>query len=153
MNIEWNKVTWYSKFIAVLLFIITFWVAFILGFQFREISYQKNTQTPAVTELLSGDLVLKVGQNKSLGNFNITLDGILSDSRCPVDVQCIWAGNVNSKITLSYNGQILTREISSDQGPIDFEGFKISIKSVSPEINSKNQIKSEDYILVFHIEK
>jgi hypothetical protein len=35
-NIEWNKVTWYSKFLAVLVFIITFAVGFHLGIRYAQ---------------------------------------------------------------------------------------------------------------------
>lgn len=31
MNIEWNKVTWYSKLAAVIIFVATFWLGFYLG--------------------------------------------------------------------------------------------------------------------------
>jgi membrane-bound inhibitor of C-type lysozyme len=37
MKIEWNKVTWYSKLIAVILFVLTFYIAFNLGKESAEI--------------------------------------------------------------------------------------------------------------------
>jgi hypothetical protein len=33
MKIEWNKVTWYSKLLAIIIFVLTFYVGFILGNQ------------------------------------------------------------------------------------------------------------------------
>lgn len=33
MNIEWNKVTWYSKFIAMILFVGVFYLGYWLGVQ------------------------------------------------------------------------------------------------------------------------
>ena len=39
MKIEWNKVTWYSKLLAVLLFIATFYIGFWLGTQRAEKIY------------------------------------------------------------------------------------------------------------------
>lgn len=38
MNIEWNKVTWYSKILAVIVFLLTFYVGFVLGQKTSEIS-------------------------------------------------------------------------------------------------------------------
>lgn len=35
MKIEWNRVTWYSKLIAVIVFVGTFFVGFWLGMQVR----------------------------------------------------------------------------------------------------------------------
>ena len=37
MKIEWNKVTWYSKLVAVILFLLVFWAAFSLGEEAGEI--------------------------------------------------------------------------------------------------------------------
>ena len=31
MKIEWNKVTWYSKLLAIIIFVATFYVGFVLG--------------------------------------------------------------------------------------------------------------------------
>lgn len=40
MNIEWNRVTWYSKLAAVIIFGLTFWLGFYLGMQWQFISDQ-----------------------------------------------------------------------------------------------------------------
>lgn len=37
MIIEWNKVTWYSKVLAIILFVLTFYVGFVLGEKSAEI--------------------------------------------------------------------------------------------------------------------
>ena len=37
MNIEWNKVTWYSKLLAVVLFVSVFWLGFWFGVQTSEV--------------------------------------------------------------------------------------------------------------------
>jgi len=31
MHIEWNKVTWYSKLVAIIVFVATFYIAYELG--------------------------------------------------------------------------------------------------------------------------
>jgi len=36
MTIEWNKVTWYSKLLAVILFVLTFYIGFSLGSSWGE---------------------------------------------------------------------------------------------------------------------
>ncbi len=38
MKIEWNKVTWYSKLIAVVVFVVVFCVGFNLGKQSEEVN-------------------------------------------------------------------------------------------------------------------
>jgi membrane-bound inhibitor of C-type lysozyme len=47
MTIEWNKVTWYSKLFAVILFVLTFYIAFLLGFACGKTA-EINYNIPAV---------------------------------------------------------------------------------------------------------
>lgn len=35
MKIEWNKVTWYSKIVAVIVFVATFWIGFSIGAKYQ----------------------------------------------------------------------------------------------------------------------
>ena len=37
MTIEWNKVTWYSKLIAVIVFVAVFKIAFLFGMEFQKL--------------------------------------------------------------------------------------------------------------------
>lgn len=37
MTIQWNKVTWYSKLVAVILFLLVFLVAFKLGYGYGQL--------------------------------------------------------------------------------------------------------------------
>ena len=39
-NIEWNRVTWYSKLAAVVVFVATFFVAFNLGISWEKASVE-----------------------------------------------------------------------------------------------------------------
>jgi hypothetical protein len=48
MHIEWNTVTWYSKLIAVLVFVATFAIAFYLGIAWERIHVEASlTETPS----------------------------------------------------------------------------------------------------------
>lgn len=42
MAIEWNNVTWYSKMLAIVVYVITFGVAFMLGAQYQQFAYEKE---------------------------------------------------------------------------------------------------------------
>lgn len=155
MHIEWNKVTWYSKFLAVALFVGTFWIAFCLGIKYEKASYEfikQDSPNLPDNQPVSGALRIKVGENKSLGNFRISFNKVISDSRCPSDVQCIWAGEFKLEATFSNNGQVLTKVFSSEE-QITFSGFKVSVRDVYPVPNSKKQINSKDYEVVFDIVK
>ncbi|HUC01737.1 MAG TPA: hypothetical protein VMA75_02430 [Candidatus Paceibacterota bacterium] len=48
MNIEWNRVTWYSKFIALILFVALPFIGFYYGMHYGELIGQAG-QAPAIT--------------------------------------------------------------------------------------------------------
>jgi len=60
MKIEWNKVTWYSKLLAVILFVVVFCVGFDLGKNSEKVDYVvlptvpvNNANTPKLINTVS----------------------------------------------------------------------------------------------------
>ncbi|KND47682.1 MAG: hypothetical protein AB201_01970 [Parcubacteria bacterium C7867-006] len=154
MNIEWNRVTWYSKLIAIIVFVSTFWLAFCFGVQYEKLMEFKRTTPESEVSIPSiGDVVLSVGQTKSLGEFKITLNSVPNDYRCPVDVQCIQAGAINTNVTFVYGKEAVTKNMPSDEVPQEFAGYKISIVEINPPLYSKKPTEQSEYRIKFHIEK
>lgn len=78
----------------------------------------------------------------------ITPIEVVSDSRCPVDVQCIWAGEVNLKVLLEKGN--VNKEVTLKLGtPVTFEGNNISLINVIPEKNTKNPFNDNEYRFTF----
>ena len=44
------------------------------------------------SEARTGETSLALGQTATLDGLPVTFDDIVTDSRCPSDVQCVWAG-------------------------------------------------------------
>ena len=73
---------------------------------------------------------------------------VISDSRCPVDVTCIWAGEISLKIRLEKAG--VSREvIIKQQTPLTFEGKTISLIDITPVNYSQKPLNKEDYRFTF----
>lgn len=152
MKIEWNRVTWYSKLLAVVVFIITFWSAFCLGIQYGKVKQMKLVDTNSVVTPTSGDLTFSVGQTKNFGDLKVTLDSVPNDSRCPVDVTCIWAGAVSIKITVVSKTETVTKTIASED-VARFGDYEISVLEITPAPVSNQPITQKDYKVKIHLEK
>ena len=97
-------------------------------------------------------IYLKEGENKFLQKYemNVTFKKMIEDSRCPKDVQCIWAGNATSEIELMsiYTRPFLIKLSTTndiDKGwstKQEFNGYSISLIEVSPETTSAKGFKS-----------
>ncbi len=53
-------------------------------------------------ELQAGEVRIPLGETATLDGLSITFDAVVSDSRCPSDVECIWAGEAT--VTLRIDG-------------------------------------------------
>jgi hypothetical protein len=110
---------------------------------------------PAATTTSSMSTVTleaKIGKTIVAHDFSLTPLSVVQDSRCPTDVQCIQAGTVQVKASLSgglgqYNA---TLELNK---PFTNEEVTITLVSVTPGKVSTHQISPSEYVFTFTITK
>lgn len=91
---------------------------------------------------------LQQGEQFVLGERSIKFKEVISDSRCPKDVTCIWAGEAKVLIEIFGNGNFIEEKIisvGSSSIPFNFssqEGLQYSLHSLTllpyPTTQSKN---------------
>lgn len=91
-----------------------------------------------------------VGQTKFVNGVRITLNKIVSDSRCPINVQCIQAGSVTLNIHLESDTDKETRDIVSTD-VVPFDSFKISVANIKPSRSSTEAPLPESYLVTFKV--
>ena len=95
---------------------------------------------------------LAEGENKFLKEFemNVTFKRMVEDSRCPKDVECIWAGNAMAEVELM---GLYTRPVTIQLSTMNdtskkyvntqnFNGYSISLIEVTPETTSPKGFKA-----------
>lgn len=73
---------------------------------------------------------------------------VLEDSRCPVDVDCIWAGNARVKIeVVSQRLGTKVFELNTNGEPRgnQIDGYAIELTGLTPSLRSDRPVKNEDY--------
>ena len=50
------------------------------------------------------EIKLGVGEHQQIKNVEITFLGVIEDSRCPKDVDCVWAGEAKIKVLVKEKG-------------------------------------------------
>ncbi len=85
--------------------------------------------------------------------FSISFEGVNNDSRCPIDVICVWAGNAeivlkirnkNFEQNFILNSYLFPRTIVYNQ-------YEIELKKVLPEKKSQIELKQSDYSIQLKI--
>lgn len=98
------------------------------------------------------------GQEKAMNDSGITIRflEVIEDSRCPSDVNCVWAGVARIRLRISKGGTTGGEfEVNTNQGdkPAIFDGWEIRLKKLDPYPSSRSTIKPSDYVATFSIMK
>lgn len=55
--------------------------------------------------------VLRTGETIAFGDRSINFKGVISDSRCPRKVSCVWAGEAKVLVEILKNGKLIEEKI------------------------------------------
>ena len=92
--------------------------------------------------------------------FSIRFDSVSGDSRCPVGVQCIWAGRVDAVFTLSQGKDTRTTVTLSSgdlgqggKGETSLNGYTVKLEGVMPAKEEGKPIAQKDYKAKLRVSK
>lgn len=107
-------------------------------------AYEPNART----------VTLRVGEESLADGVRIALLGITEDSRCPSDVQCIWAGRVVVKVNLTTDTDSEKDVLLTQGGEAHaIDSFTVKLVSVTPESKAGVEIADGDYKLTFRVDQ
>jgi hypothetical protein len=84
----------------------------------------------------------------------IRFDGVRSDSRCPMDAICVWAGDAVVAVSITPgSGAGAERELHTqpDGSQVEFSGYGIKLTGLAPYPRAASPIRSEDYVATLTI--
>jgi len=105
------------------------------------------------------DTELRVGESVRFEAYDLglTLVDVRSDSRCPVDVTCIRAGEGVVVLGASVSGEEPAELVfavppgGSDERVI--EDLRVRIVALSPQAHSERKLESKDYVVTVRVER
>lgn len=103
------------------------------------------------TESEASFVRLSPGEQASFAGWTVTFVEVTVDSRCPVDVVCVWAGEVVMALTVREpSGSAVTREVRFQGEPVEVplqEGLALNVERVEPAPRSTSVIAAGDYVV------
>lgn len=80
---------------------------------------------------------------------------LVEDSRCPTDVDCVWAGNAKIKVKVTKGGRskILDLEMVTNGVAPSFGGFRLKLKDLTPKLRSNVRINRNAYVATIEVTK
>jgi hypothetical protein len=95
---------------------------------------------------------IAIGESGPAIGVRITVHEVLEDSRCPIDVTCIWAGTVRVRATLE-SGLGTAEQVFELDTPITTEVEEVTLIQVGPFPEEGVSIEDSDYTFIFEIKK
>jgi hypothetical protein len=94
---------------------------------------------------------VRVGQTIVVGAVRFRFDAVESDSRCPMDVVCIWAGDAVAVVTVEQNCdcrspalQLKLHTFLEPKSGVAY-GHRVELRALLPYPNSTSTIKPDAY--------
>ena len=92
-------------------------------------------------------ITLGYGKTAKVGDTAVTFARVVSDSRCPVNVNCIWEGNAQIEVAVECAGRTETVELNTT-GPkqsAEAEGYSIKLIELKPVPRASEKTKPAEY--------
>ncbi len=101
------------------------------------------------------ELVVHQTAQMTAENISVTFQEVLEDSRCPVDVTCIWAGLAKVSLQVSVSGQEkeISLSISPPENSAVFENYTFWLISVRPVPRSDQNIDRSAYFVTVRVDQ
>lgn len=111
--------------------------------------------TPKAAEIGS-DFELSPSQSAVVdgGALRVTFVKVSADSRCPADVQCVWAGDAATALILgSANGETTTATLHTTLTPhsVMSGAYDVALVGVKPAPRQGSTIPQASYVATFRV--
>lgn len=98
---------------------------------------------------LGAPFTLRPGGSARIASSELTVgfEAVTADSRCPVDVQCIQAGDATVRVWVLASGsrEVLEVTTSPRSNPVSVRGYQLTLQALEPAPSTKRTTKTSDY--------
>jgi hypothetical protein len=101
---------------------------------------------------------LTAGETASVSgeDLTVTFESVPADSRCPVNVTCVWAGDATVQLRARKDAAAEGRpELHTNNGPSEaaYEGFRIVLEKLEPKPRDGVKLEPRDYVATLMVSR
>lgn len=79
---------------------------------------------------------------------------VVEDSRCPIDVTCVWAGRAVARVEVTGGGEgAVALDLEVGGPPAEAHGLRLSAPAIEPPQREGQEIRPEDYRLELALDR
>jgi hypothetical protein len=127
----------------------------------RSLSREGQTQKrEAIQARLDEPFAFRFGQTARIEGEKIEIEfaDVTEDSRCPVNVTCVWEGQVTIALDISIGGKqpayyhLTRRAVHEELASANIDGYSMTLLKVKPP-KTKDKIELAEYIVTLSVSK
>ena len=90
---------------------------------------------------------MKIGETIGIGDLRLTFKSVESDSRCPIDAICVWAGDAEIALRIEQDGKAAVAALHTTLEPkkTEWNGYTIALVSIAPSRKANTPVDPDDY--------
>ena len=114
----------------------------------------QNINSKSITKSDSTTVKLKRGESITInGELNINFDSVPTDSRCPIDAMCVWAGDGEIKLNLKLEKTVTPVSLHTTLTPktILWDNYEIQLINLFPTRRAAETITQDQYSIELKI--
>jgi hypothetical protein len=107
----------------------------------------------------AGPMVLRIGDTAAVegADFSLRFVEVRSDSRCPKNAQCVWAGEATVVLEARPNegapSELVFKIPPGGSAETSFGDLEIRVVSLEPPTESGRKIETSEYVATVEVEK
>ncbi|HEX2722464.1 MAG TPA: hypothetical protein VHM24_06065 [Gemmatimonadaceae bacterium] len=112
--------------------------------------------TPVIQVQTGREFDVAAGQEARVEGTPIVIrfQGVSNDSRCPADVQCVWAGNATVRFSVTRaDGSSVESTLNTTLEPrvVTFDGFTLTLVALKPTPRAGKPVPAADYVATLQV--
>ena len=112
-----------------------------------DITAASQNNQPTAQQELGRSFSMKIGESITVGELRLTFRSVESDSRCPTDAVCVWAGDgeIALKIEQAEKAAVAALHTTLEPKKTEWDGYTIALVGLAPERKANTGISTADY--------
>ena len=106
-----------------------------------------QTNQQVATREIGRAFEMKIGETIGVGDLLLTFQRVENDSRCPIDVVCVWAGDAEIALRIQQGTQAAVAVLHTHVEPrrTVWNGYTIQLVSLAPSTTASTPIDPSQY--------
>lgn len=90
---------------------------------------------------------MKIGESFAINDVKLTFRSVDADSRCPIDVVCVWAGDAEVALKIDQGSQSAVASLHTTVEPkkVEWNGYTITLVTLTPVGQASKPVDPKDY--------